>query len=345
MFDAKSVNPLVGLYDFIKGYSFDEFKARLPDVLKLFPRKLATSALCDKVKTSVLIVDPQKDFAQRGGALYVEGAQEDMERALKLLCSIVGTVSKLYISADKHHDGAIFFPERHLMPDGNHPKVFSAVSADDYLYNHWHSNPKFGNQAERDKRIIHYCREAAKEGVSLTIWPHHCMHNSDGEKFVDQISIFRKIFNEYRKSTAQIISKGADFDTEYYSAFGPVVKTGYDGQPLSSMPAVSPSSFSNDDIIIVMGEALSHCVGETLSDLIDAGLGDRIYLVRDCTSSVTGFEKQGESFVKLLKYNGGHVVQSTTPFLKWPGVREIFEENNLQARKSEKPSVIGRDRV
>ncbi len=320
------LDPLNGLYGFLKGLSPSDLKANLPGFLHQFPKKLVTSALGDKVKTSVLVVDPQKDFAKIGGSLFVEGADQDMERALELLCSIVGVVTQLFISGDRHYPGAIFFPERHLLPNGRNPPPFMSVTAEDYLYNRWRSNPKSGNQNEQDNKVIHYCLEAAKKEIPLMLWPHHCMEGSEGKKIVEPIAVFKQIFETYRKVSANVFYKGMDLDTEYYSVFSPVVNTNYDGKPLASTPAVTPQTFASSDIIIVMGEALSHCVGQTLRDLIGANLGKKIYLVRDCTSNVAGFEAQGEKFLELLEVNGGHVVQSTTPFLDWPGVRKIFKE-------------------
>lgn len=327
MFDERKLNPLKGLYEEIKGLSLEEFMQKKPAIKIDFPARLVTSALEDKVKTKVLIIDPQNDFAATGGALYVKGASRDMERALKFLCSILGVISELHISADNHQPGSIFFPERHIKPDGSNPEPFSKVTADNYLYDHWSSSAKFGGNVEELNRLtIHYCLEAAKKGIPLQLWPHHCMQGTAGSKLVDPIAIFRNLFQTYRRCPPNVFTKGESKNTEYYSAFGPVVEKDYDNRPLAKAPAVTPNNFANADIIILMGEALSHCVGQTLNDLVAAGLGKKIYLVRDCTSNVPGFEAQGEEFANTLKAHDGHIVQSTTPFLHWPGVREIFEE-------------------
>jgi nicotinamidase-related amidase len=152
------------------------------------------------------------------------------------------------------------------------------------------------------------------------------MAGTKGMEFADGIIVLEKIHSYYRCANNITFYKGEELNTEYYSVFGPVVKVGYNGNVLVRKPSITVSDLDDFDIIIVAGEALSHCVGSSLHDMIDARLGKKIYLLQDCTSNVTGFEEQGKKYLELLKAHDGHVVESTTPFLDWPGVREIYTQ-------------------
>jgi nicotinamidase-related amidase len=152
------------------------------------------------------------------------------------------------------------------------------------------------------------------------------MDKTWGMDFVNGISVFEKIHQYYRSASNYAFYKGEELDTEYYSIFGPVVETGYDGLPMARMPGITVQELSKFDVIIVAGEALSHCVGESLHDMIDARLGKKIYLLEDCTSNVTGCQEQGQKYLDLLQAHDGHVVKSTTPFLDWPGVYKLYKD-------------------
>jgi nicotinamidase-related amidase len=66
---------------------------------------------------------------------------------------------------------------------------------------------------------------------------------------------------------------------------------------------------------LLAGEALSHCLANTVMDIAD-NFSDQSYvskfvLLRDCTSSVTGFEKQGDDFINKMVARGMRVINST----------------------------------
>jgi nicotinamidase-related amidase len=68
------------------------------------------------------------------------------------------------------------------------------------------------------------------------------------------------------------------------------------------------------DIILISGQALSHCVKFTISDIAEQ-FGDdatrKFVLLEDTSSSVPGFEKQGQDFIDFLKSKGCKSVKST----------------------------------
>jgi nicotinamidase/pyrazinamidase len=59
--------------------------------------------------------------------------------------------------------------------------------------------------------------------------------------------------------------------------------------------------------LLVCGQALSHCVNYTVRDIVDNWPPDetgKITVLRDCASSVPGFEGAGEAFLEEMERAG-----------------------------------------
>ena len=64
---------------------------------------------------------------------------------------------------------------------------------------------------------------------------------------------------------------------------------------------------AGDELLVVAGEALSHCVAASGEDMLaqmdDARLRNTVFLV-DCMSPVSGFEAQAQQFLQRLRAGG-----------------------------------------
>jgi len=68
------------------------------------------------------------------------------------------------------------------------------------------------------------------------------------------------------------------------------------------------------DLIGISGEALSHCVANTITDIANNFGEDNIkkfVLIEDTCSNVGGFEKMGVDFVKNMTARGMQIMKST----------------------------------
>ena len=54
-------------------------------------------------KIHMLLIDPQVDFCDPSGALYVTGADEDMKRLAKMLERIDGKLDDIHVTLDCHY--------------------------------------------------------------------------------------------------------------------------------------------------------------------------------------------------------------------------------------------------
>jgi len=73
------------------------------------------------------------------------------------------------------------------------------------------------------------------------------------------------------------------------------------------------------DLVFIVGEALSHCVANTVRDIADAFGSDdyvkKLVLLTDASSSVTGFGNLGDTFVREMTTRGMQTA-STVDFLR-----------------------------
>ena len=78
--------------------------------------------------------------------------------------------------------------------------------------------------------------------------------------------------------------------------------------PASQVNTGLITTLETADIILVAGEASSHCVANTLLDTLrnfsDPKYAQRMFLLRDCMSPVTGFEKQEADFFHEAQAKG-----------------------------------------
>ena len=67
--------------------------------------------------------------------------------------------------------------------------------------------------------------------------------------------------------------------------------------------------------VIIAGEALSHCVANTIRDLAVYIPAHRMIVLIDCTSNVIGFEEVGNDFVNEFRAKGVQFVDSNSLIL------------------------------
>ena len=104
------------------------------------------------------------------------------------------------------------------------------------------------------------------------------------------------------------VYKGSNIFTEHYSAIRAEVPDPEDRQTVTNMGVIK--ILKNSDRIIVCGEALSHCVKYTVNDIIEYIPEEKLYILDDCSSPVTGFEEQGKAFLREMEERGANIVSS-----------------------------------
>lgn len=272
------------------------------------------------IRVDLLIIDPQVDFCEPSGALYVPGAKDDCTRLAAMIRRISPKINDIHVTLDTHHQYDIAHPMFWIDSAGKHPGPFTIISADDIRQGKWRTSiPAHQNRASMKAHGLdrdgaeEYINSLAKNGrYPLCIWPPHCLIGSDGYKV--QSDVFAAISEWERDYTAFVdfVTKGSNFMTEHYSAVQADVPDPED--PSTQLNTRLIETLQKVDIIAISGQALSHCVANTIRD-VAANFGEenikKFVLIEDTTSNVGGFEKLGEDFVRDLTARGMQIAKST----------------------------------
>jgi nicotinamidase-related amidase len=158
----------------------------------------------------------------------------------------------------------------------------------------------------------------------LCIWPPHCLIGSDGYAVINEpdAPLFDALTN-WEKDFAMVdyVTKGSNLWTEHYSAVQADVPDPQDPDTQLNMRLIE--TLQKADIILLAGEARSHCLANTVTDIAD-NFGEKnikkMVLLEDATTDVadlpgsTMFKDMGESFVTNLTGRGMQL-NNTVDFL------------------------------
>lgn len=259
----------------------------------------------------LIVIDPQNDFCLPTGALSVPGAYEDMERLAAMITKNVDNIDSINVTLDSHHPVHIAHPIWWVDQDGNHPNPFTLISVDDVVTGKWRSyNPGFQKRSEA------YVKALADGGrYVLCIWPEHCLIGTPGAAVVDSLNAALRIW-EKEFAVVNMVTKGSNMFTEHYSAVKADVEDPEDVTTSLNTKLVELLRDSTGDILIA-GEALSHCVANTIRDIASKFTDEqvkRFVLLEDACSNVTGFEALGKDFVTEMTGRGMRLSTTTTYF-------------------------------
>ena len=237
----------------------------------------------DRRRVMLLIVDMQVDFCHAQGALHVPGALGDLQRLIEFIHRRAADITGIICSLDSHHVFQIFHPVWWVDAGGAHPPPFTLITPADVEAGRW--QPAIQPEWSRDY-VRRLDRESKKQ---LTIWPYHVPIGGVGNALDPELwsTVFWHALA--RRSRPHWLVKGSIPETEHYSIFRPEIEIGTHPQGRLNHELVA--AVEACDRLVVAGEASSHCVLETLEDLVEV-FGSRpdrlarIRLLTDCTSPV-----------------------------------------------------------
>lgn len=260
-------------------------------------------------KVHLLVIDPQKDFCDPSGALFVPGADEDMKRLAKMVNRVKDKISAIHVTLDSHHFVDVAHPIFWVDQNGAMPGPFTIISASDVESGTWRAK-----QPSCQDRALSYVRELEKNArYPLCVWPPHCLIGSDGAQVVPEL--FNALIGwEQGFKVVDYVTKGSNPWTEHYSAIQADVPDAADVTTQLNTGLIK--TLEEADIILVAGEAGSHCLANSVRD-IATGFGDASYvgklvLVKDATSPVPTFERFQDDFIAEMTEKGMQLTTTDT---------------------------------
>jgi len=270
----------------------------------------------------LLTIDPQFDFCDPSGNLSVPGADKDMERLNAMIIKNKMDIDDIQITLDSHHMYHIAHPIALIDQNGNHPAPYTLIPFEDVDATYdtngklLSGNPKFkATVPVYRQRYVDYCKQLKDNNrYVLVIWPPHCLIGDPGGVIYKP---FLEAMYEWESQVAIVgkTTKGSNPHTEHYSAVKADV---YDpGDTTTGLNTALIDLLQIHDTILISGEALSHCVANTINDVANEFTVDEIKkftLLEDACSNVPTFEKMGEDFVNDMVSKGMNISKTTTFF-------------------------------
>jgi len=250
----------------------------------------------------LIIVDPQNDFCDpERGALYVKGAEKDMQALAEFIARSGELLDEIHVTLDSHHAIHIAHPIFWRDAQGGHPAPFTTIARADVETGRWATtNPRWAG------RGLAYVRALEKnQRYELTIWPPHCRIGSWGHGIFPPVSKALLAWEENYFKRVDFLMKGSNLFTEHYSAV--VADVPDEADESTRLNTRFIEALLKADRIFLSGEALSHCVANTVNDIANnfgEGSLKKFVLLRNTTSSVTGCEALGKHFVQNASNRG-----------------------------------------
>lgn len=261
----------------------------------------------------LLIVDPQNDFCDLPEAylppdpltgraiqpaLPVPGAHADMLRLARFIDATAHTLTSITVTLDSHHRLDIAHPTFWRAGNGDPVAPFTPITAaqlraGEFLPRHDDDLP----------RTLSYLDELEARGrYTLMVWPVHCEIGTWGHNVHADLRAAYSRWEDDRQFIVRKVPKGANPWTEHYSALMAEVPDADD--PRSQLNRNLLDSLDRAELILVGGEAGSHCVKATLEHMAEhlpGGNLSRIVLLTDCMSPVVGFADAQATFLQRMR--------------------------------------------
>ena len=262
-------------------------------------------------KVCLLIIDPQFDFCDPTGKLFVPGADLDMVRLSKFIEKNYMRLDDIQLTLDSHHRVHIAHAISWLDEHGKHPASYTVITAADVDAGKY----KATYPAFQDKYVNYVHQLEANGRYVLCIWPEHCLIGSVGatiySPIFEAVSIWEGQYAQAGKTT-----KGSNLFTEHYSAVKADVIDNTD--VYTKLNTKLTGILKTYDDILVGGEARNFCLANTVKD-ISEDFGDdnvkKLIILEDATSPVQGNDALNTQFTEFC--NNKHIRFSTTKDYKF----------------------------
>jgi nicotinamidase-related amidase len=282
----------------------------------------------------LLVIDPQHDFMDEPVAgmpdstLSVPGATADMVRLAAMVDRVGDKLDDIHVTLDSHHLVDVGHPTMWRAADGKTPPPpFTAILSDDIKAGIWtprNANakpPQLGGETIKQCMIRYAAQLEAQGSHLLMVWPVHCLIGSPGHSVQADLMTALNRWADRSFANVDFVTKGTNPYTEHYGALQAEV-------PMASDPSTGLHTGLLDvlqaaDILVIAGEALTHCLMETVRQIannVDEKLISKFHLLTDATSPIPAVPGGPDFPAMAQKWQDemvarGMVLTTTTEFL------------------------------
>ncbi|NJK84830.1 MAG: nicotinamidase [Bacteroidales bacterium] len=257
----------------------------------------------EKNENLFLLIDFQNDFCLPNAPLSVPGAMNDVSRITSFIYENINQIDHIVLTSDNHQIMDISHPLFWKNAAGHHPPPFTQITSADIEQRVWEP-VLFKNKA------VQYIYDLERNGEYVhTIWPEHCIAGTKGASIVEEIM----------QSVTTWARKGNFFDLFYKGNF-PL--TEHFGALRTNIPSsLAPETKLNIKLvkklmeyenIYIAGEAKSHCVANTVKQILElTDFNRQLIILEDCMSNIPGFESVSDNIYHNASRLGAKMIRST----------------------------------
>lgn len=268
-------------------------------------------------RTALLLIDCQVDFCLPPpiGQLYVDNSELDMFRIIDLILNNMPRITTIYPTLDTHIVFQIFYGYWWVDDKGNHPLPFTVITSADV------NNGKYKPVID-PVWSLEYVKTLEKQtNQPLMIWPEHAMLGTPGHALVPALYEICYYHAALRRSQISFQLKGDVPETEMFGIFRPEVLV--PRNPRGGINTAFLNLMGKYDRLLVGGQAKSHCVLESLRQLVEffkdqQEVLQKIVIMKDCMSSVkhpdVDFEAIANAEFAKFEKAGLQIIDSTEVF-------------------------------
>ena len=264
----------------------------------------------------LLIIDAQNDFCDlpsaycpndaRSGqrlrpALPVTGAHADLQRLAAFIDAAAQRIDGITVTLDSHHRHDIAHPPYWRTGDGGAVAPFTAITAAQVRAGEF--EPVLAT--ERERTLAYLDALEAANRYTLMVWPLHCQLGSWGHGLHADVLAACNGWEDSHHRPVRVVNKGSFPWSEHYSALKAEVPDTTEPSTALNQPLLA--RLDRAETLLIAGQASSHCVKATVEHLVanlPSGCPDRLLLLSDCMSPVSGFEAQAEAFLAAMRALG-----------------------------------------
>lgn len=271
----------------------------------------------NKDKIALLVIDGQIDFMDLPGSkLPVTGATEDMDRLVDFIKKNQSSIGLISCTLDSHHTLHIAHSALWKDKDGNNVPPFTMITDSDLKAGKYTPTMNLG-------WCYKYVADLEKQGeYPHFIWPDHCIIGTPGHALYPALSDAINSWERTSMRPTKFVTKGSNPLTEHFGAFRANIEMADD--PSTQFNQELVGYLSQYDQVYVAGEARSHCVANTLRQLLQEvpSFVPKLIFLEDCMSDVVGanlpqaFYDGVNAIYAEAKAKGVQFVKSTDPVLQ-----------------------------
>ena len=259
------------------------------------------------MKARLLIIDPQNDFCDiPGAALPVSGADADMRRLAALMSRAPGCISEIAVTLDSHASVGIERTTFWSMTSGEPVAAFTRITAAELRAGKF--RPRDPARTAETQAYLDALERGGR--YRLVVWPVHCVLGTWGHNIHGAVADELARWEQTTQRNVLRVLKGLNPMTEQYSAVQAEVPIADDPRTQTNRALIEHAR-PDHGLLMVAGEAASHCVAATMDHLLQALTPDerrRVIVLRDCMSAVSGFESQARKFLEDARAQGARVM-------------------------------------